>query len=522
MIGKRKATSTAEPLRIGYARFFHEANSFSPHVTPIDVFEPRYLMGAGLEGACALLGNELPGVFPAAELSGFVRAAKRAENVHPVGLTSAFAIPSGPLEAKAFEEIKNRLLEALARAKDLDGLYLALHGSSRVEGMVESPEANLVKAINDLHPDLPLAASFDLHANLKRELTDNLDVLTAYHSNPHWDLVPTGYRAGKQLIQKLRGETRPTQTWRKLPMILGGGKTIDLLEPMRSIFGRARALCRQRGVLDINIFMVHPFSNATDLGWSVHVATDDDAGRAEEIADEMAELLWSVRDAELPPLHTPEQAFAAVRKKPRWRRIGPVSLVDMADIVGTGSSGGNTHILADYKRAGRGLRTFLPLHDPAAITALADRGAGEEVHVVLDGTLPNQPRVTLTSTLKLRTQTQFGKTLLLDDGEIAIALTELPPLTMNPAFWRELGLSPRKADILVQKSFFHYRIYHLGLSHEHIGVTSAGPSSLENVRSLSFEPPVHPDPRVKGWRDFDAHHRGLSTPTRSQLSQPRP
>jgi microcystin degradation protein MlrC len=71
-------------------------------------------------------------------------------------------------------------------------------------------------------PSAKLAVSYDLHANLSSGIVvDPADVLIAYRTNPHWDLAPTGFRAGNRLIRALRGHIAPVHAWRKLPVVLG-------------------------------------------------------------------------------------------------------------------------------------------------------------------------------------------------------------------------------------------------------------------------------------------------------------
>ncbi len=139
-----------------------------------------------------------------------------------------------------------------------------------------------------------IGASFDLHANLSPSIVEPLTVLTAYRTNPHRDLFQAGFRAGNRLIRALRGHVQPTHAWRKLPMLLGGGMTIDFFAPMRGLFRYMRRLERQDGVLTAHLFMVHPFNDAKDLGWAVHVTTDGDQARADEIAHDLAERAFSL------------------------------------------------------------------------------------------------------------------------------------------------------------------------------------------------------------------------------------
>ncbi|MBK8590117.1 MAG: MlrC C-terminal domain-containing protein [Sandaracinaceae bacterium] len=99
-------------------------------------------------------------------------------------------------------------------------------------------------------------------------------------------------------------------------------------------------------------------------------------------------------------------------------------------------------------------------------------------------------------------------------GALHCVITEGPPLPLHPRFWRELGLDPRRADVLVQKSFFHYRIFYAALSFAHVPVTSHGATSFRRVRERSYRTPTHPAACLDDWRplDWNAHAvRGAST-----------
>ncbi len=226
------------PLRIAYGRIFHEANAYSPVLTSRADFERMHrLEGAALARATRLRGSELEGYLSHAELTGFTQAARAAGGVEMIPLASSLAVPSGPLEAACFEWLVEDLATRAKAAGALDGIYLALHGSMKVDGLAEAPEAVILRRVREaIGPNAKMAASFDLHANLSAGLVDPVDVLVGYRTNPHWDLAPTGFRAGNRLIRSLRAEVHPMHAWRKLPMVLGGGTTIDFMAPMRSVF----------------------------------------------------------------------------------------------------------------------------------------------------------------------------------------------------------------------------------------------------------------------------------------------
>ncbi len=493
-------------LRIGYGRIFHEANAYSPSLTTKeDIVAFHRLEGEALARAASLKGSEIAGYLPHAELSGFVQAARVAGRVETVPLASSLAIPSGPIERSAFDWLVDDMVERIRAAGPLDGVYLALHGSMDVDGLREAPEAVILRRVREALGAGPMiAASFDLHANLSAGIVDALDVLVAYRTNPHWDLAPTGFRAGNRLIRALRGQCAPVHAWRKLPMVLGGGVTIDFIAPMRAVFRAMRKMERDPRVLSASLFMVHPYTSAKDLGWAVHVCTDGDRALAERLADELADRAWGVKDAALPPMRGVDEALDEVRTGSVAGKLGPVTLVDVDDIVGAGAPGGNTRIVEALAKNDRGLRAYVPVHDPAAVEETWALPVGSRARVRLRGTPGyEQPEVELDATIGAKATTDFGRTVRLDVGSFVVAIAERAPLPVHPKFWSELGLSARSADCIVQKNFFHYRMFYALTSFAHIPVVSAGATSLTRVRTREYLVPTHPGRDPGSWRAWD-------------------
>jgi microcystin degradation protein MlrC len=287
-------------------------------------------------------------------------------------------------------------------------------------------------------------------------------------------------------------------------VILGGGTTIDFLAPMRGVFRHLKKVHRDPRVVSASLFMVHPYTSAEDLGWAVHVSTDADPELAARLADELADRAWAERGVAMPKLRTVAEAADEVVTSP-WRRIGPVTLVDVDDIVGAGAPGGNTHFVRELSQNDRGLVSLVPLHDPAAVEATWAVPLGEKASVVLRGTPGyGQPEVSLTATVACRRVGDFGRVVRLSVGGLHVALSERPPLPVHPKFWRELGVEPRKADIVVQKNFFHYRMFYAAISFSHIPTVSQGATSFERVRTRRYRVPVHPEARLTDWRASDA------------------
>jgi microcystin degradation protein MlrC len=231
--------------RIAFARIAQETNALSPVPTTLFDFEgSHYVAGEQLLTAVTD-GPEVEGFFKRAELAGFIAAARKRRNeIEPVPVFSAWASSGGPLTKDCFETLEARLVEQLRAAGPLDGMYFCLHGAMGAHGIAD-PETRLLRAARSVIGNAPLVVSHDLHGNLTRARVGAADAIVAYQTNPHRDHAKIGRKAGAIVIGTVLGELHPQVAWRSLPMILGGGKTIDFLAPMRAVFRRMRSPCRR-------------------------------------------------------------------------------------------------------------------------------------------------------------------------------------------------------------------------------------------------------------------------------------
>ena len=324
------ARFTEGPLRIGFGRIAQETNAFSPAETTLaDFRQMHHLAGDRLVAATGRLGQEVPALIRNAELSGFRRAARRAPGVATVPLVSTWAMPSGPMSEATCASVQEELLGHLRRVGRLDGLFLTLHGAMRGRGAWAEPEERFLAAVREaVGLEIPIGITLDLHANLTAGKVEPVDILAAYRTNPHRDLARVGFRAGDLLIRTVQRKIHPVSTWRSLPLVLGGGMTIDFLKPMRPLFRRMKAMEREPRVLYVSLFMAHIWNDSPDLGWAVHVITDGDPALADRLADELADRAWEVRVHGPPRFLDPPEAIGVIRKARLARASGVVCLVD--------------------------------------------------------------------------------------------------------------------------------------------------------------------------------------------------
>ena len=500
-------------MRLGYARLNQESNALSPIATTIADFDDfHYLEGRELSRATTRLGAEVSGLSRAAELSGFVEAL-RGEPVEAVPLVSAWALPGGSMTEDTFVTLKKRLIQKLEENQPLDGVYLALHGAQQARGAVRNPEEAYLQAVRDVIGDRALVASYDLHGLMTAPKVDIPDIVTCYRTNPHRDLYRVGKRSGELLLQTARREIAPTMTWRSLPMVKGGGLTVDFLSPMRRVFSRMKQMERDPAVLYVSLFTVHLWLDSEEPGWAVVVATDNDEAKANRLADELADLAWSVRHDEHPPVMQPKSAIERARKMLWARKLGAIYMVDVSDVVGAGAPGENVALLKAMLDDAHGLTCYVPVRDAVAVHEAWGR-ISETIELELGGRFDpvELPGLSLRARVVRCRQTEnYGRAVLLQAESVFIVVTEKAPLAVRPKFFTDLGLNPLRADIIVAKTFFHFRWFHLAVARRVMGVETKGATDLDAWRRTAITGKVHPRDHLTDWRSEDRRRRGVST-----------
>ena len=508
-------------LRLAFARVNQETNALSPVLTTVADFQAtHWLEGPELLAACGRKTMEVQGMFRNAELSGFVQEAhKRAhaydlaharKGIALVPLVSAWAVPSGPLTGECLQHIIDAILRQLRATEPVDGLYLCLHGAMGVRGVVD-PEAEILRQLRvALGPTLPIVVSYDLHASVTRAVVEQVQAIVAYATNPHRDHASTGAKAARMLIGLCRKTLDPQMAWRSLPMLLGGGTTIDFLPPMLAIFQRLRHWERQGKIVVGSVLMCHPWNAQPETGWNVLILTDGNRAVAERLADEIAELCWAVRHQLPPTFHTPEAAIALAKKARLARKLGVVVLADASDVVSAGAPGENTALIEALLAHGRELVSYVPLRDPALVAELWPQAVGSQHRVTIGGKLDVARGQLLTLQVKIHEKREshgVGRILVLVHEQVHIVVVEGPALAMRPAFFSNAGLNPWRADVIVVKNFFPFRMFFAAMARLTLYVKSSGVTDFDAAHGLEFAGAIHPRDEVLEWRTTDRRRR---------------
>ena len=266
--------------RIAIGGFLHETNTFAPTKAGYDAF-----MHGGGSASIADAASVLTTMRDInAGQSGFIAAAE-ANGWDLVPTIACFASPSAHVTEDAFERIVSVMVDRIAAAGRLDGVYLDLHGAMVTEHLDDGEGEILARVRKVIGPDVPLVASLDLHANVTPEMIDHADALIAYRKYPHTDMADTGRASAQHLALLLKSEQRFAKAFRQLPFLIPISWQCTNDQPARGIY-ETLASCQSDAVPTLSFAPGFPAADFIHCGPSVFAY-----GRTQADADAAVDAL---------------------------------------------------------------------------------------------------------------------------------------------------------------------------------------------------------------------------------------
>jgi microcystin degradation protein MlrC len=392
---------------------------------------------------------------------GFVRQAEDYGNMELVGLTSPDGVFGGSSRSWNTEETFNHFLEQmiadLRSAMPVDGVYLALHGAMAVRG-VPRPEAEIARRFREVvGPDVPIAASFDLHGNEDGEFLRWADFAFVTKRYPHYDNAIQGARAARALHRVAMGSYEPTTASRKPGVITPTVLQWTGQSPSMDIMERARRWEARETDAFVSVFYGYPWSDVPDVGATVHVMTNDDQELADRIADDMDSFIWRVREEfAVGGYPGPDEAAGIVAAAIAAGQV-PVAVGDHSDRPGDA-----THILKAFREAGVGRVLYGGISSPRTLDALREEGAevGDPFDMEIGGFTPSGGTpVRITGTVAYVgawAGYDFAAVVSFGDGD-AVFITPAYTQILYPEAFRVGSLDPADFDVFLVKSRVHFR-----------------------------------------------------------------
>lgn len=483
-------------MRIAVGSIMQETNTFAPTATDVATFVAGYLWrGEELLGGYGDARVEVPAFLDVLRAAGAV----------PVPLLAAHAYSGGPVTRAAFDQLVGDLTGRLREALPVDGVLLALHGAMVVEDEPDAEGELLERVRAVVGPDVPVAASLDLHGHITPRMLASATILVGYQEYPHIDMWETGARTAALLLETLRGRIRPAMALAKRLMLLSPviARTVD--GPLRPVVEMARAMERDGRALAASLFPVQPWLDVPDLGFAALVVADGDAGAALEAAEELASMAWGARAAFEPELVSLADAVRAGLESEGTTVVG-----DAGDAPSSGAAADSAAVLRELlaqgaDRAGRPV--YLTLRDAPAASACAAAGIGAEVTLAVGHSLSTAAGQPLRVTGRVRVLTDgtytmrgpgatgiimhMGLTAVLAIGDIRLVLKSLPSMEWDPAVFTSVGLDPTDAALVFVKSPSHFRVAFAPLAQRVLMADTPGASRV-NMRALGFKNVTRP------------------------------
>lgn len=492
-------------MRIGLIHISQETNDFNPAPTTLADFEAFGLFeGKDIVHHVGRFG-QIGGHYAATEALG--------GGIETVPIIRAFAIAGGRITQQAQQHFLARITEGLNNAGKIDGLALQLHGACAAVGLddVEGEQAELCRSI--LGPDVPILLGLDHHGSVTRRMMANVDAIVAHRTQPH-DPFDTGVMGTKLLVRMIREKLKPTMALRMIPLVTHQEQFLTNRGPMKRWFDAARAFEADSRVLQVAPFPMQPWLDVAEGGWSVVVVTDGDHSLANEIADEMADLCWSMRDDFLQrETFSIDEAVMLADREPK----GCVVLSDTGDTVFGGAAGDSNLILEALVRLKPSGPALVPMISVPAVATLVAAGEGATVTLPLGGHVATAFFKPLIVTGTVRTIADgrirvidnhqdvidMGTTVIFDAGPVTLMISEKRGVAGNvPDAWRAFGIEPASAKMAVLKTASNFQ-YFAPITSRVIRVDTAGPgqSDVHGLPWRRLPRPIYPLDPISGWRE---------------------
>ncbi|MEM6486685.1 MAG: M81 family metallopeptidase [Pseudomonadota bacterium] len=450
--------------RVAIGGFLHETNTFGPSKATYADFVSGGGAGRMVEGeaiAATLSGTNV------AIAGALAHAAEAGWTVVPT-LWCATS-PSAHVTEDAFERIAGRLVDLIAAAMPLDGVFLDLHGAMVTEHL-DDGEGELLRRLRArLGTGLgavPIVASLDLHANVTPQMVDLADALESYRTYPHVDMADTGRRAAA-MLGRIMAEGRPAKAFRQAPFLTAIAWQSTDNAPAGRLYARVADLSREGTAVSFN--MGFPAADIPGCGMSV-AAYGPAADRA---ADALMADIVAAEPEFAGTVYAPDEAIArALSLAAKASR--PVVVSDTQDNPGAGADSDTTGMLRALLAAGTEAPMAIGnLYDPDSAARAHAAGEGATVRLALGGKsrVPGDAPFEAEFLVERLTDGRFlapgpfyggramemGPSACLRLGPVRIALVSAKAQMADRAMFETLGIPVARQTVVVVKSSVHFR-----------------------------------------------------------------
>ena len=437
-------------MKIFTAGVATETNTFSPMPTGLDDY--TQIRGAS---------EENPGPYEVPLKVFRTRARERGWEV--VESLMAFAQPAGLTPRTVYEGFREEILADLKAALPVDIVLLNLHGAMVAEGY-DDCEGDLIGACRGVAGEKAIiGVELDPHCHLTQAMLDQATAIVIYKEYPHTDFAERAEELFAIVADAALGRCNPVMSTFDCRLV---NMYYTTLEPMKGYVGRLKSLEGSEGVLSLSVAHGFPWADVEDLGTKLLAITDNRPEQGASLAKELGLELIGLREhTRVAPL-----SFEQALDKAAAATGGPLVMADGSDNAGGGAPSDSTYFLRAFLERGINNAAIANLWDPVAVELAAAAGEGARLTLRLGGKMgpTSGDPVDLDCTVTCvrdnviqrysGTQGSLGAAVALQANGIDVVVNTQRNQVWSPDCFSELGIDPLRRNILVVKSFNHFRV----------------------------------------------------------------
>lgn len=492
-------------FKVAVIELNQETNTFSKLKTTLKDFHLfHYFKGAEIQTNCNGTNSEIGGFIECCATYGW----------EPVYTVAARAEPGGLVENAMIQHFMQDVAEILDEQK-LDGVFIVFHGAMSTES-ADDAQIQLLEFIREkVGRNIPIAGTFDLHANSAPEMEMLLDIAVSFRTYPHVDMAECGRKAGKLLEEAMQGRIRPAIAIRQPPMLNGcnDGRTTHACA-MTEILDIADLIAKHNGILATSVNAGFYDADVFNTGPSAVICYDRNhvhENLAISYAEDLCQEIWNRREDEDSRLQASEMPEAINHHFTVNMKSGPLVIADFSDNPGCGAYSDATTVLTGLLKMNAGYAAFGAFCDPQAVDKLFAAGIGSQCTVSLGGkidptigggaiTLTGEVRAVSDGTIIFEgpmfqgLPASLGKSVCFRVGSTDILISSERQQMLDKNLFRCVGIEPADYDIVVVKSQQHFRAAFGPIASAIIEVDADGLSSA-NLSARNYKKlrrPIYP------------------------------
>lgn len=374
------------------------------------------------------------------------------------------AQPGGTTTRHAYETLRGMLCDDVRAAGPVELVLLSLHGAMVADG-TDDCEGDIIAGVRAIvGPDATIGVLLDLHCHLTEQMRTQSDVMVLFKEYPHTDKLDRAREVYALARDAAERRIRPVMEYYDCRMVSMWPTTSG---PTRGFVDRMIALEGCDGILSVSFGHGFPWGDVAEVGARVLVVADGDPSKAADLARQLGEEIWAMRDAAAVRHDSIADAIAAAQVP---TAIGkPLVLADVADNAGGGAPSDSTFVLQAMLEAGLRDVVFGCVWDPVAVSFCEAAGVGARMMLRVGGKSGPTSGTPLDLDVVVRSLSDdhwetgltgnrlaLGPSAWVEAGGVHIVLTSKRHQPFHPDAFTGLGLTLHDKSVVVVKSIQHF------------------------------------------------------------------